>query len=142
MNRRQKQRLYFILLALTLLGLAAGLVLYALRQNINLFYTPTSLLTHPPAPEQVIRMGGMVERGSVHYATSGKSVRFRITDGQHTLAVRYAGVLPTLFREGQGTVMTGSLNAENIFMASEVLAKHDEKYRPPVGYLKGKPYAP
>jgi len=116
---------------LFLLGIAAGLVLFALRQNINLFYTPTTVLTASLQPGQVIRIGGYVERHSVQYAASGDSVRFRIKDAQHSLAVTYHGVLPTLFREGQGIVVTGTLQ-KNLFTATQVLAKHDEKYRPPL----------
>lgn len=135
LSRLHRTRILILVGALLVLACAAGLVLYALRQNINLFYTPTDALRASLKPGQVIRLGGLVERHSVHYTPSGDRVVFAITDGHQTISVAYAGVLPTLFREGQGIVVTGTLSPPDRFEATQVLAKHDEKYRPPV-FLK------
>ena len=132
MNRRQANRLLLVSIVLICLGCATSLVLYALRQNINLFYTPTTAFETPLWPGQVIRIGGFVERRSVHYSPSGDSVSFVVTDNHQKITVHYAGVLPTLFREGQGVVVTGTLTPPSGFEATQVLAKHDEKYRPPI----------
>lgn len=130
MNRKQKWRLTGIISVLLFLGLAAGFVLYALKQNINLFYTPTQLLEAHILPDQIVRVGGYVAEKSVHYDPSGTSVRFTVTDKKHALIVDYHGVLPGLFREGQGIVVTGKLMNSQILQADQVLAKHDEKYMP------------
>jgi cytochrome c-type biogenesis protein CcmE len=130
MNRKQKNKLAAVVCLVVLLGTAAGLVLYALKQNINLFYTPTELVNLPVNPQQILRVGGYVKKASVFYDTSGKNVRFIIMDPKHQLQVAYNGVLPSLFREGQGVVVTGKLIDANHLAASEVLAKHDEKYVP------------
>ncbi|MDR3491959.1 MAG: cytochrome c maturation protein CcmE [Gammaproteobacteria bacterium] len=132
MNRKQKNKLAIIISIIIILSIAIGLVLYALKQNINLFYTPTQLVNTKVSPNQNVRLGGYVEKHSVHYDASGESVSFIVSDQFHSLPVSYHGVLPSLFREGQGVVMTGKLNSQNQFNASEVLAKHDEKYMPPV----------
>jgi cytochrome c-type biogenesis protein CcmE len=132
MNRKQKTRLMTIISLFIILGTAVGLVLYALKQNINLFYTPTQLLQAKINFNQTLRIGGYVKKHSVHYDSSGESVKFTITDRTHDLNVNYHGVLPNLFREGQAVVVTGKLNTPTTFVASEVLAKHDEKYMPPV----------
>lgn len=127
MNQHQKNRLALILGGLILLGLAAGLVLYALRQNISLFYTPT---TAPRQPGHILRLGGYVARHSVQFDPSGKQVNFRVTDRHASIAVVFRGVLPSLFREGQGIVLTGRFLPDELFSADQVLAKHDEKYMP------------
>ena len=131
MNRQHKNKLTAIISIIILLGTATGLILYALKQNINLFYTPTQLLEAKFNPEQTFRIGGYVKKHSVHYDTSGTSVNFVVTDRVHEIKVNYQGVLPSLFREGQGVVITGKLNDPKHFIAQEVLAKHDEKYMPP-----------
>jgi cytochrome c-type biogenesis protein CcmE len=130
MNRKQKLRLTGIISILFVVCAALVLILYALKQNINLFYTPTQLLTAHLTPNQVVRIGGYVAKHSVHYDTSGEQVSFIITDQKNTLSVNYHGVLPSLFREGQGIVVTGKLNESHILIADQVLAKHDEKYMP------------
>lgn len=132
MNKKQKKRLFTILSVILILGVAMGLVLYALKQNINLFYTPTELLQAQVNNEQVIRIGGYVKKNSVHFDKSGQSVQFIVTDNKNDLAVTYHGILPNLFREGQGVVIEGKINADHVMMASQVLAKHDEKYMPSV----------
>lgn len=131
MNRKQKNRLTAIISLFIILSAAVGLVLYALKQNINLFYTPTQLLQTKVNFNQNLRVGGYVKNHSVHYDASGESVKFTITDRTHDISVNYHGVLPNLFREGQAVVVTGKLNAPTTLLASEVLAKHDEKYMPP-----------
>jgi cytochrome c-type biogenesis protein CcmE len=129
MNRKQKNRLIGIISLIAILGIATTLILYALKQNINLFYTPTQLIQSQIRPEQSYRIGGYVKKHSVQYDASGQSVNFVITDNTNDLTVNYHGVLPNLFREGQGVVVTGKLD-NHTFMANEVLAKHDEKYIP------------
>lgn len=130
MNRKQKNRLIAIASVIVLLGIAVGLILYALKQNINLFYTPTQLLQTELNTNQNLRVGGYVKKQSVHYDTSGESVSFSITDRVHEITVTYHGVLPNLFREGQAVVVTGKLESKTHLLAQEVLAKHDEKYMP------------
>lgn len=130
MNRKQKIKLISVISVVMLLSGAAGLILYALKQNINLFYTPTELLQAEVNPHQNLRIGGYVKMHSVHYDPSGTNVTFVITDRKNEIAVGYYGVLPNLFREGQTVVVTGKLIHPHDFIASEVLAKHDEKYMP------------
>jgi cytochrome c-type biogenesis protein CcmE len=119
-----------VICLLVVLGIAAGLILYALKQNINLFYTPTELLQANTQPKQTIRLGGYVKKDSIQYDTSGTHVHFTVTDRTHDIDVSFEGVLPNLFREGQAVVTTGNLTAKKQFEAHEVLAKHDEKYMP------------
>jgi cytochrome c-type biogenesis protein CcmE len=130
MNRKQYNKLGAILCLIVLLSGATGLVLYALKQNINLFYTPTEISTLSINPQVSLRVGGYVKQHSVAYDASGKNVNFIILDPHHEIAVRFNGLLPNLFREGQGVVVTGKLISKNQLIASEVLAKHDEKYVP------------
>ena len=130
MNKKQKRRLTGIICLLAILSTAATLVLYALKQNINLFYTPTELLHAPLSATQSLRVGGYVKTKSVAYDNSGQSVSFIITDNKNMIAVNYHGVLPSLFREGQGVVVTGRLVDSHHLAADQVLAKHDEKYMP------------
>jgi cytochrome c-type biogenesis protein CcmE len=127
---RKRQRMIFVLLGLLMLAGATTLVLTAFRSNLVFFFSPTDLLASPQPPGHSFRLGGLVEPGSVDKA-GGDTVRFRITDKKNTLLVVYRGVLPDLFREGQGVVVEGSLAADGSFTASSVLAKHDEKYMPP-----------
>jgi cytochrome c-type biogenesis protein CcmE len=130
MNQKQKKRLIGILSIFVILSIACGLILFALKQNINLFYTPSQLLHATTHAQQVLRVGGYVKNHSVSYAASGESVNFTITDRTHEIIVNYHGVLPNLFREGQAVVVTGRLNKQKEMIASQVLAKHDEKYVP------------
>jgi len=132
MNQKHQKKLLIVISLLLILGLAAGLVLYALKQNINLFITPTELLQQASSSTDLnYRLGGYVKKHSIHYNPSGRSVDFIVTDQQHEVLVSYDGILPNLFREGQGVVVTGKLHTNNTFTASTVLAKHDEKYMPP-----------
>lgn len=130
MNRKQKNRLLGILIALPLISMAIGLILFALKQNINLFYTPSQLSALSNPPTRTIRIGGYVKLHSVQYDKSGENIRFIITDRTHDIDVTFKGVLPNLFREGQTVVVTGRLNKQHQLIAQQVLAKHDEKYMP------------
>jgi cytochrome c-type biogenesis protein CcmE len=125
---RKKQRLVFLLLGMTGLGGAIALMLSALGGNLVFFYTPSELERHPAAAAERVRIGGLVEARSVK--RDGTSVAFRITDGKTDIRVRYRGVLPDLFREGQGVVAEGRLLPDGRFLATSVLAKHDENYMP------------
>lgn len=131
MNPKRKKRLAIILLILAGTGLAVGLVLYALEQNINLFYTTTQI-AQGEAPEATrIRVGGMVVDGSVERSTKNLQVSFLLTDYANQVKVVHTGILPDLFREGQGIIALGKLDSLGVFQADEVLAKHDENYMPP-----------
>ncbi len=131
MNPKRKQKLLILLSLLAGVGLIVGLVLYALSQNINLFFSPSDIAAGKAPQEQRIRAGGMVREGSVERASDSLKVRFVMTDYAHDVSVDYEGILPDLFREGQGIVAQGRLQANGIFVADEVLAKHDENYMPP-----------
>ncbi len=131
MNPVRKRKLIIVLCLLAGVAIAVGLTTYAFRQNISLFYDP-SQIADGEAPVNVrIRAGGMVEDGSVQRDPDSLKVSFRVTDYAASLTVHYEGILPDLFAEGQGVVTTGQLNESGEFMASEVLAKHDEQYMPP-----------
>lgn len=130
MNPRHKQKLIWISLALCFIGGATSLVLYALKQNINLFYSPSQVVEGQTPLNRRCRLGGLVTMGSLHKDTKSLKVNFCITDKVNQVAVEYTGVLPDLFREGQSVVVEGELNAKKRFIASQVLAKHDEKYMP------------
>jgi cytochrome c-type biogenesis protein CcmE len=128
MTRKQK-RLSVILGGLAILGVAAGLVLFALRDSIVFFYTPSEVTEKKLGPGTPFRLGGLVEQGSLTKG-QGTTVTFRVTDTIGVLPVTYTGQLPDLFREGQGVVAEGQLDAGGIFVATTVLAKHDENYMP------------
>ena len=127
--RPKRRRLTFVLIGLGLLGAAAALALSAFEDSIVFFYSPSEVREKAIAEERRIRLGGLVEEGSVERAEGGL-VRFRITDLAEVVPVVYTGILPDLFREGQGVVAEGSLE-NGVFRADEVLAKHDENYMPP-----------
>ena len=127
--KRKHKRLTFIIIALCLLGAAASLILTALEDNIVFFYSPTDLIEKKSQPGQRLRLGGLVAENSVKKPGGGVTV-FKVTDTAKTVAVRYKGVLPDLFREGQGVIIEGRFEA-GTFQAEEVLAKHDENYMPP-----------
>ena len=126
---RKQTRLSLILAGLALLGLAVGLVLFALRDSIVFFYTPSEMASKQIAPGTRVRLGGLVEQGSLVKGTDG-AVTFKVTDMTKTMQVNFKGLLPDLFREGQGVVAEGSANTDGTFKADSVLAKHDEKYMP------------
>ena len=127
----KRKRLWLVVGSLAVLGFAATLVLTALNDNIVFFYSPTQMVEKQIPPERRFRMGGLVEAGSVQKFADGQVTRFRVTDTNKTVDVVYRGLLPDLFREGQGVVAEGSLGADGVFVAREVLAKHDETYMPP-----------
>ena len=128
---RKRRRLYILLLSLGGLGVAATLTLSAFRDNLVFFYSPSDMLEKHVPPDRLVRIGGLVEAGSLERAAGSLEVRFRVTDLQHAIVVVYGGALPDLFREGQGVVTQGRLGPDGVFRASEVLAKHDENYMPP-----------
>jgi cytochrome c-type biogenesis protein CcmE len=126
---RKQQRTTFIIGGLAILGLATALVLYALEETMIFFHTPSDVAEKGIVPDTRFRLGGLVEAGSVERG-QGSDVRFVVTDTENTLPVVFAGILPNLFREGQGVVAEGRLNGAGIFEADTVLAKHDETYMP------------
>jgi cytochrome c-type biogenesis protein CcmE len=126
---RKAKRLTLIFGALAVLGLAAGLIMFALRDNIVFFYTPTQLAEKHPLTGARLRIGGLVKQGSLVKGES-RDVSFVITDNEKELATTYTGLLPDLFREGQGVVADGVLASDGKFRADSVLAKHDERYMP------------
>jgi cytochrome c-type biogenesis protein CcmE len=128
---RKRRRLTAVLAGLATLGLAAFLVLTAFSDNLVFFYSPSDLKTKHVPFERQLRIGGLVEEHSVIREADGKTIDFRVTDGNNTVAVSFTGGLPDLFREGQGVVAEGVLRRDGSFLASNVLAKHDEKYMPP-----------
>jgi cytochrome c-type biogenesis protein CcmE len=127
--KRKHKRLTFATIALVLLGVATALVLSAFEDSIVFFYSPTELKEKSVVDGRHVRIGGLVEEGSVKKG-GGVITLFRVTDLTSTVAVSYTGLLPDLFREGQGVVAEGTLK-NGVFMASDVLAKHDENYMPP-----------
>lgn len=128
--KRKTRRLYIVLAGMLCLGVATSLVLVAMRDTLVFFMFPSDLKTkHVPADRR-IRLGGLVERGSISKQPDGVTVTFRVTDNEQSIPVRYKGILPDLFREGQGVVTEGKLGPDGVFVADEVLAKHDEKYMP------------
>ena len=131
MNPKRKKRLTIILLILVGTALAVGLVLYALNQNINLFYSTTQIAQGEAPAATRIRVGGMVVDGSVERSTENLQVSFLVTDYANQVKVIFTGILPDLFREGQGIIAMGKLDSSGVFQADEVLAKHDENYMPP-----------
>lgn len=131
MNPARKRKMLMLLMMIGVIGIAAGLILYALRQNISLFYTPSQIAMGEAPVHHFIRAGGVVVPGSILRGAHDLSIRFKITDYKHTVDVVYQGILPDLFREGQGIVAQGQLIDNKQFQAKEVLAKHDEKYMPP-----------
>lgn len=131
MHPIRRRKLLLILLMLSGISIAFGLALYALKQNINLFYTPSQIAAGEAPRNHDFRIGGMVTKGSVVRAKNSLWVEFVITDNIRNAKVAYQGILPDLFREGQGIVAEGRLNDQGEFVAHEVLAKHDEKYMPP-----------
>jgi cytochrome c-type biogenesis protein CcmE len=131
MRAARKRKLTLIAFILTVISIVCALVLYALRQNISLFYTPTQVTSGEAPTNRSIRVGGMVEKGSITRAKTGLEVRFKVTDYDKTITIIYSGILPDLFREEQGIVAEGELIDNQHFQATRVLAKHDANYMPP-----------
>jgi cytochrome c-type biogenesis protein CcmE len=132
MNPKRKQRLMVVLFLLAGAGATVALALLALNENLNLFYPPDQIVGGEAPMDTRIRAGGMVMAGSVARQPNGLDVRFVLTDYEGSdFEVRYSGILPDLFREGQGILVQGQLGRDGVFLADEVLAKHDENYMPP-----------
>jgi cytochrome c-type biogenesis protein CcmE len=131
MHPQRKQRLLIIMFILIVAGLAAGLLGYTLKENINLFYPPADIAAGKAPVGKAIRAGGMVQEGSLQRASDSLKIRFVVTDYSAVVIVEYEGILPDLFAEGEGVVASGKLGEDGVFYASEVLAKHDENYMPP-----------
>ena len=130
---RKKKRMYLLLLCGLGLGTATALVLTAFQDNLVFFRSPSDIAREAPPPGRAFRLGGLVERGSLAQVVEAGQPRSRfvVTDGAATVAVAFTGVLPDLFREGQGVVTLGMMGPDGVFQASEVLARHDETYMPP-----------
>lgn len=131
MTPRGRQRLVIIITILVSLAVAAALAFYALREDVMYFHSPSDVIARQTPAGETFRLGGMVAKGSVEKLPD-QITRFTVTDMQNEIRAEYRGVLPDLFREGQGVVMDGALDDNNVFIASRVLAKHDENYMPPV----------
>lgn len=127
-NLKKTRRIQIILLAVVSLAVATGLIGYAMRDGINFFRSPTQIVENPPLANETFRIGGLVEEGSL-IRGQGTEISFRVTDTNASIPVRYTGVLPDLFGEKQGVVATGKY-VDGSFMATEILAKHDETYMP------------
>lgn len=126
---KKQRRIQVIVLAFVALTLSTALIGYAMRDGINFFRSPSQVVAEPPSPNEVFRIGGLVEEGSLVIGES-ETITFAVTDGGATVPVTYTGIRPDLFGEGEGTVATGSY-VNGVFQATEILAKHDEKYMPP-----------
>jgi len=131
MTPARKKRLGLILLMVCGVALGVGLALKSLDQNIMFFFTPTEVMAGKAPQNKLFRIGGMVVEGSVSRPGDGLTVQFGLTDNEQSVTVRFAGILPDLFREGQGIIANGKLDTSGDFVAEEVLAKHDENYMPP-----------
>jgi cytochrome c-type biogenesis protein CcmE len=130
-NKKHKKRLSIILLMLVGIGITVTLAVTAFSENMLYFFSPTQVAAGEAPTDRVIRVGGMVSKGSVIRAKDSLLIKFNVTDYAHTIPVEYTGILPDLFREGQGIVAIGRMQPNNLFIADEVLAKHDENYMPP-----------
>jgi cytochrome c-type biogenesis protein CcmE len=129
--KSRHKRLVLLAGALAALGIATALVLSAFRKNLVFFITPTQILSGEAPRGRAFRIGGMVEAGSLRRQADGVTVSFVVTDLAHGVKVNYRGILPDLFKEGKGVVAQGRLGADHVFVADQVLAKHDENYMPP-----------
>jgi len=131
MTPKRKKRIILIVLMVAGVAVAAGFALKAFNENLMFFYTPSDIVAGEAPVDHPIRAGGLVTTGSVKRQADGLTVLFDITDNAETVTIQYTGILPDLFREGQGIVALGELDKNQMFVASEVLAKHDENYMPP-----------
>jgi len=128
--KAKHQRLVLLMIALVVLLGAALLATWALRNQASYFYVPSEIVARPPASDRAVRLGGMVEKGSLHTAPDGVTVDFVVGDGKARVPVRFAGIVPSLFVEGSGVVAEGKLGRDGTFVAGNLLAKHDENYVP------------
>lgn len=125
---KKRRRVQIILVAVVSLTLATGLIGYGMRDGINLYISPTKVAENPPAPSEIFKIGGLVVEGSI-VRDQGKTIRFSVTDTNKSIPVAFTGILPDLFEEGQSMIGTGSY-IDGVFVATEILAKHDEDYMP------------
>jgi len=130
-NKKHKKRLGIILLMVVGIGITVTLAIAAFQQNMLYYFSPTQIVAGEAPTNKAIRVGGMVSKGSLQRASDSLLVKFAVTDYAHTISVQYTGILPDLFREGQGIVAIGQMQENGTFSADEVLAKHDENYMPP-----------
>ena len=131
MHPLRKQRLQIVIMIVAASAIASGLIIYMLGQNANYFYTPSQVMSGEAPADVFIRAGGMVVEGSVRRDPNSLAVDFDVTDGTAVLGIRYTGILPDLFAENEAAIAAGRLDQNRVLQASEVLAKHDEKYTPP-----------
>jgi len=131
MKPERKRRLLIVLGVVVGVATAVGLVTYAMRQNINYFFTPTEIAEGKAPVDRPVNTGGLVVKGSVQRDPNSLKVQFQLTDTEHTVNVSYEGILPDLFREGQGIIGVGKVQADGSIVASQILAKHDETYMSP-----------
>lgn len=129
-SKPKHQRLVLVLLALAALIGAGLLAAWALRNQASYFYVPSEIVADPPEPDRAVRLGGMVEQGSLQAQPDGVTIRFTVNDGEAAIPVTYSGIVPDLFQEGSGVVAEGRLRADGTFAADNILAKHDENYVP------------
>ena len=132
MHAKRKRRLLLISFLLLGISVACALTLYALKQNINLYYTPSQVKAGDSPVDHLFRLGGLVKKGSIQRNQKNLDLRFSITDTINNITVDYNGVLPDLFKEGQGIVAEGKMNKQGVFKADQVLAKHGADYMPPI----------
>lgn len=131
MRPARKKRLYLVAFMVAGIAIATGLALVSFNENLTFFYAPSEVIAGEAPSSHPFRLGGLVTTGSVERLPDGLTVQFDITDNEETVSVEYTGILPDLFREGQGIIAKGRLRGDGVFVASEVLAKHDENYMPP-----------
>jgi cytochrome c-type biogenesis protein CcmE len=124
------QRLVLVIVALVAIVGAGVLAAWALRSQASYFYVPNDIVADPPAPDRAVRLGGMVERGSLRTEADGVTIAFVVGDGKARVPVRFEGITPSLFVEGSGVVAEGKMGADGTFIADNLLAKHDERYVP------------
>ena len=129
--KKRHRNLLLIAAVVVALGVVAALVLNAFRSNLVFFFSPTQVVNGESPHERTFRIGGLVEKGSLTREADGVTAHFRVTDTVQTIPVTYKGLLPDLFKEGKGVVAEGRLNSSGVFVATQVLAKHDENYMPP-----------
>lgn len=128
--KAKHQRLMLLLIALVVLAGAALLAAWALRQQASYFYVPSEIVAHPPQADRAVRLGGMVRKGSLRTAADGVTLSFVVTDGKADVPVTFKGIAPSLFVEGSGVVAEGHRSVQGVFIADNLLAKHDENYVP------------
>lgn len=128
--KAKHQRLVLLVIALAVVIVAGFLAAWALRNQASYFYVPSEISANPPAPDRGVRLGGMVEKGSLNTEADGVTIAFVVGDGKARVPVRFSGIVPSLFVEGSGVVAEGKMGADGVFVADNLLAKHDENYVP------------